>query len=196
MKQRATTALKNQYKQILQFARAKQSSEPVSNLYPWHCELAVTELMRHANSLQERQSTGSSSTVRILTGTCPEHVYGNGAYEEFRTFLEKGGILKVLAWSATPSKRTSKLAMLCDQFKSNAELRVSKTVEKANEIPHFLLVGEAAYRFEAPHEFVPAESFSDFYPEVPARICFNDPSSGSELKRFFDDIWGKCHPVE
>ncbi len=64
-----------------------------------------------------------------------------------------------------------------------------------NKLKHFLTVNRAAYRVEAPHGTFKASDFTDFTPEVSARICFNDEQGAGTLNTFFDQLWTNCAPI-
>jgi hypothetical protein len=191
---KASDSLKEQYADVLAFAREVKSPEAVGNLYPWHSELAVIELMRHAIQLQKdrKNSNAEPATVSLLTGACPDHVYGRDAYDKFADFVRLGGKLKIVAWAEKLRGSVPRLMSLRRDYRDNVDIRLSRVDEPEYGIPHFLLVERSAYRFEPPHESCSGQEVSDFEPEVPARICFNDSESGQQLGDFFNDIFEKC----
>ena len=105
-----------------------------------------------------------------------------------------GGQIRILAWTDTlesPRKKEVKtLLCLAEAGGNNAVVtRVSGTREHGEKLSHFLLVGTKAYRYEAPHKYFSDEDVDDFSPEIPARICFNDPVTATRLSEFFDELW-------
>ncbi len=65
----------------------------------------------------------------------------------------------------------------------------------AEHLPHFILVGDRAYRQEAVHKDLMDQPFDDFSPEVPARINFDDPEGLKEQSDLFDTVWSVCRPL-
>jgi hypothetical protein len=153
--------------------------------------VAVDQLMKLAN---ERQADGAKQTVRLLTGSCPDFVYGRDAFKEFSKFVDDGGRLKILAWTKSLDAVRPKLTSLADDHPDQVEVRVSNRDDLNDQIPHFLLVEDGAYRYEVPHAAVDASTCSDFEPEVPAKISFNDEDNGRGLREFFDELWGAMEP--
>lgn len=172
------------YESVLIRARKHQSAEAVTNLYPWHAERAVVQLMKLAN---DNSQDTSSRVVRLISGSCPNFVYGGEAYDEFEKFAENGGAVKVLVWGRSNSEERSRLTKLQEEFPQNIEMRKSDSDELVGEIPHFLLVDDNAYRFEVPHPA--AADFKALEPPVPARICFNDSAYGKRLLSLFNGLW-------
>lgn len=99
-----------------------------------------------------------------------------------KKFVETGGKVSVLIWDK--EENVGDLPQI-----DGVEIRCSGTNIDGDELNHFLVVDNDAYRYEAPHTFYPSDQFNDFYPPIPARICFNDPVGGEELVKFFDDLW-------
>jgi hypothetical protein len=192
LKEAALDAAKADYTKILKSARARRSSDPIPNLYPWHCELAVRELIEFGLELHRTKSiNGGFATIRILTGSCPNHVYGRDATKLFDEFANSGGHIRALVWSESIDAERNAMCQLAKKYPKTVEVRVSRISDNADKIFHFFEVDGEAYRLEAPHKPVSAHEFSDIYPEIPARICFNDPKTGSMLRAMFDKIWAE-----
>lgn len=157
--------------------------------------MAVTELMSDAINLQKRSDDTPVTIVRILTGTCNDHIYGNdAAVSKFKKFLKIGGEIRVLVWTESIDW-DCQLATLSNE-NERLQIRESGTVARGDELNHFFVVDTKSYRFEQPHAPVPAGKFEDFSPEIPASICFHDPETAKQLVKFFDDIWAFCqNPV-
>jgi hypothetical protein len=90
-------------------------------------------------------------------------------------------------------------------FPEKLELRKSGTRQAFGRIPHFLTVGDAAYRLEMPHPPYDDMEFTDISPETKAEICFNNEEFTKSLKGLFEAVWSRCplvpapeapHPVE
>lgn len=174
------------YRQLLRSFREKNSQDAIGNRYPWHCQIAVEELLEYAVSAARK----SEVEIKLLTSSCTDFVYGTDEImNKFATFLSKGGCMRVLVWSDKVDDTGRKLLKLKDDYPGTFQFRLSGTRELGNELQHFLVVGETAYRLEAPHEAIEGCQFNDFHPEIPARICFNDKKGGDQLLAFFDDLW-------
>lgn len=176
------------YGTLLKVARDSRSETPIPNEYPWHCKLAVSELMKYALDRQRITNLNDREQieVRLITGTLTPHVYDDELHEVLVEFLSKGGQFRLLIWNTEPDTLDDSL---CKFYLPGSEVRYSGTKKSGEKLSHFMLVDKDAYRFEAPHPFFDPEEFSDFHPSVSARICFNDPLNGNELATFFDDIW-------
>lgn len=194
---RVSTQAKEVYARLLLDARSSESKEPIPNRYPWHCQLAVRELLSYAANRQtiaQRNNAQSHPIViRILTGTLPEYIYGSESAEEFRSFLNAGGQVRVLAWTdaiEVESKRNrGSLLKWTSDYPGLIEFKISGTKTQGDSISHFLVVDQLAYRHEAPHPYFGDQKIDDLHPEVPARICFNDSMGAERLVKFFDALW-------
>ncbi len=191
---RVSEEIAEQYLRILREQRESGGTQVIANRYPWHCKLALTELLNDAIELQRESDSETPVIVRILTGTCNDHVYGNAdAMEHFETFLHAGGQIRVLVWNHSLDENCS-VAKLRANF-PGLKMKKSGTNVRGNELHHFVVVGMKSYRFEEPHLAVEAHEFDDFFPEIPASICFSDQRGAEQLVRFFDEIWKVCPPT-
>lgn len=188
MSKNAFSVVRNEYVQLLSESRKNLSDVPIGNLYPWHCAAAISELLTHALSEQRAKSLKDEfCTVCILTGTCPDQVYGGDSFELLKRFVAAGGKLQVLVWNRISD--LSRLRELAAAYQQHVEV-IEANLPSTNESPpHFFLVDASAYRYEAPHQPYESSEFHDFGPEIPARICFNDPAGGSRLKLLFGNLW-------
>jgi hypothetical protein len=175
---------REEYRRRLRNARENGKSEPLPNLRPWQCKMAVEELVMLAKTLQaDARKTGTSVCIRILTGVCPGHVYGNA---DFRTFLSDGGEIKILVWNENSSV-SNPLKILSDIYPKQVHFVYARQPIQSAPINHFLVVGKNAYRLEAIHE--KSTIFTDMEPTIPARINFNDPEGAARLVDGFDSLW-------
>ena len=185
--------MKTEYRNLLRDYRLQQSPDPIANRRPWHCEIAIQELLAFGVRKQQlaKESGLLPVEIRVLTSSCPNHVYGRGAAEGFEKFLAAGGILKVLIWneSLDTEDGASAIAGIAKSFSDQVAVRISGTSAKGETLMHFFVVGDQAYRLESPHKTFRASDFTDFSPEIPARICFNDQNTGTTLVHYFDHIW-------
>ena len=180
------------YREHLQRCRKEKSSEPIPNRFPWHGDLAIRELLTLATDEQEG---GRPLEVRILTGSAPDRVYGSDDPGIWHNYINAGGRINILLWGDNPAKCRGVLRSLYNAGQP-IELKFSGTNQLAGRINHFIVVGDRAYRLEAPHEPFPDDViFSDCSPEMPARICFNDTVGGAQLVKFFDALWNFGHSV-
>ena len=180
------------YRELLQLRRKGKSAEPIPNRYPWHGEMAIRELLEFARSAQQQ---GHPADIRILTGSAPDRVYGCEDRSVWDQFAKAGGRIRIIVWGDNPGKCGGVLRALYETNES-VEFRLSGTNELAGQLMHFVVVGNSAYRLEAPHTPFPDDTiFQDFSPEIPARICFNDPIGGEAMVRCFDSMWGLSRPL-
>ncbi|QDU52457.1 hypothetical protein [Gimesia panareensis] len=180
---------KSQYKAILVSARKRKDDFPIPNRHPWHCKLAVTELLNHAQERQEELKEGEPVTIRLLTGSLTNHVYDDELKNGLQKFLESGGKVNIIIWGKFLADTVDNPLIKFQNNYENLKIRFSQTTEGGVQLNHFFLVDDDAYRFEAPHPYYPPEEFTDTHPEISARIVFNDKDSGTQLKIFFDDLW-------
>jgi hypothetical protein len=207
------------YEAMLSSARKEHSCVPIGNRYPWQCRAAVEALATCASELQAARvaartsqstklpvaktgttakttdSTAKPVFVRILTASFPSYVFAHGgARKTFEAFLHAGGRVRIMCWARTIDYSQNSLSTLRLEFPDQFELRISGTDKYADELSHFLVVEDFAYRLEQPHPPAKASDFRDFSPEVPAKICFNDKDTGERLVTFFDDLWTVAKP--
>jgi hypothetical protein len=193
--QRMDEETKSTYRELLQSYRIDESKDPIANRRPWHCKIAVEELVEFGiskarearkNQLPERPR------IRLLTSVCPNHIYGShGFLERLEEFFDAGGTVQVLVYSDSFDTRGSALFAITKE-QAGIQFRCSRTSFKSEQLKHFMTVGDQAYRVEASHPPHKSSDFTDLSPEIPARICFNDPEGTSNLKGFFDALWDAC----
>lgn len=179
------------YGEVLAEARVSRSEEAYANKYPGHAKIANFQLFELAASLQKN---GKDTPVKIVTGSLPDHVFKPSSDGPVDAFLKAGGRIQVLIWCSPIENCGTCLREKATEFKSQITFRAVEDSGEANEIPHFLLVGEEAYRIERPHSPFKGP-ITDTTPEVAARICFNDPVFGKNLSGFFNAIWDMATPV-
>lgn len=176
------------YRNVVENARREASEITIPNRYPWHCRIGVSELLTLACERQRLAENGETCYVRLLTGTFPDSIY-ESIRDSIVDFLGDGGIFRIMVWDETVE------AKLLIPKRRGLEVRASGTRERGDELNHFLIVDSDAYRFEAPHRYHSRDEFTETYPPIPARICFNDAEAGAQLVRFFDDIWDEAAPA-
>ena len=180
-------SVKSEYERLLADARVSKSGQLIGNRYPWHCKIAVAELVNEAIDRQKNLDESHAPTqIQVLTGTFSDHVYGGKVAKQLASFLNLGGQVKLFLWSEKiPESSSIKKLQQAGKF----DVLCSGTTELADELSHFFLVDKDAYRLERPHGEFTSSQFSDFEPEIPATICFNGSKIGGELDRFFHDVW-------
>jgi hypothetical protein len=187
-----TQPMISQYLGLLRSNWQDRSKLLIPNRYPWHSRVATGQLLEYAHS--KRQLTGESPEIRILTGSLPDFIYSDtDNYERLRSHIEIGGKVKIAVWdNKATSIGGSRLRQLAENS-DRLEIRFSGTVEEFPKLSHFLVVGDDAYRLEVPHPKVDQSKVSDFSPECPAMICFNNKEIGTRLVEMFDSLWDIIH---
>ncbi len=189
---------KDRYRELLQSYRIEESRDPIANRRPWHCKIAVVELVEFGITVaREARKNGIAERprIRLLTSVCPNHIYGSREFlDSLEDFFEAGGTMQVLIYKDSFEAKGNALFAITREQKG-LEFKCSRTSFKGDHLKHFMTVGEQAYRVEAPHEPYRGVTFTDFSPEIPARICFNDTEGARNLTGFFDELWSACHPL-
>lgn len=181
------------YERVLMTSRLSRSTDPIPNRYPWHCRIAVRELMRLAIQLQcEQKKVGSPVTIRLLTGTLSKNVYGSSLLASLGDFLGIGGHLKILVWNTEKAIFESyghNSPLMSFASVPGLALRFSGSRDFGDKLMHFMTVDDFAFRMEAPHPYFESNTFNDFEPDIPAQISFNNPAVTRSLNDFFESLW-------
>ncbi len=187
---------KEDYKKLLETFCNKKSRDPIPNRCPWQARLAILTLLESAYEKQKAKAVADDDvTVRILTSTLPEYIYGGEAADLVEKFRDRGGRLKLVVWNTDcPDIFSSK--QMKSLYGDPSSYRLSGTKELSGDINHILLVDDDAYRLEAPHQSHEGTEFTETEPQIPARICFRDKEQGEELVKFFDQVWNFSRPTE
>lgn len=182
------------YRDWVAAQRKLESDVEIPNEYPWNARIAIDELAKFASSLQQRSSL--PQYVRIFTGTLSYSVYDDNWQKELLEFMNAGGHTRVLFWNSFNTVQGS-LAKLSPAIRSHSKfaVRCSGSREIGERLNHFLVVGDQAFRNEAPHPYFEACTVSDTSPEVPSRICFFNKAEATRLVSFFDKVWEACTPI-
>ena len=116
-------------------------------------------------------------------------MYGTDDPSVWKQIVAEGGKIQILVWGSNPLRCGKILRSLVESYPS-VEMRYSGTDNLSGRLPHFVLVDEQAYRLEAAHPAFPETTvFSETSPEIPARICFNDPDGATQLRKSFESLW-------
>lgn len=168
------------YEEILRDASEQKQEVLIANRFPWQTRMATKSLLDHARNSHE--------PVSILAGTGGQNFFDDEMARSLRNCADAGCEIRMLVWQPDESTIAPAVKELRGQGKIT--LRLSGTKKFSTTLPHFLLVGEDAYRQEAGHpEFPPDMKFDDTSPDIPARISFNDPMDGLRLKGMFETFW-------
>lgn len=168
------------FRAILEGAALNPQLGVISNRFPWQARMASEKLLEVA-ALKRLP-------VRILSGGGAENFYTGQFATALRACKTHVPWIKILVWQRNAEGLAPCLKSLAED--GTVELRISGTEELSDHVPHFLLVGDRAFRQEATHRpFSKHTKFSDIDPEVPARIDFDDLESGKTLENIFDTLW-------
>lgn len=168
------------FRTLLEGVASKPELGTLMNRFPWQSRLATERLLQYARSTQK--------PIRILSGSAPEGFYDQAMVKELEACKAAGCTIQILIWQKDATGISDGLMNLFET--DTIDLLVSGTDEAYEKVPHFLLVGDSAFRQEAPHKrFESGILFSENSPEVPARIDFDDPVTGKKLRDLFDGVW-------
>jgi len=173
---------KSTFRALLEAAAANPMVGVIANRFPWQTKMATEKLLDVAKAKR--------FGIRLLTGSCPEGFYDPSLAEKLRDCKKDGApYVRVLVWQEKAEGISKPLLHLASE--GVIDLHISGTDKFADQIPHFLLVGEGAFRQEAAHQkFGRDVTFTELTPTIPARIDFDDPETGKSLATLFDSIWG------
>ena len=148
-----TREARSLYQEWLQSSRESLATTAIPNELPWHSQIAAYELMKHALDMQKEHQR-EPVTVRILTGTLSPMAYTTQWFSLAARFVEAGGIFRVVVWNERISDVVgASLSQHNLSHHKSFEIRLSRTRRMGEQINHFLLVGESAYRHEAAHKY-------------------------------------------
>jgi len=177
---------REEYDRMLRDAREQKQRVQIANRVPWQTRLATRHLLEAAKERVE--------TIRILAGTGGQNFFTEEMVGLLRNCADAGCSIRMLVWQPDLNTVSDGIKQLYTEGK--LRLLPSGTKKFAATMPHFLLVGEDTYRQEAGHEeFDPAKPFTDDYPEIPARISFNDPDNALRLVGMFESLWNAADPA-
>ncbi|MCE9545757.1 MAG: hypothetical protein K8T25_09605 [Planctomycetia bacterium] len=193
---KASQSLKANYQEALRALRTSTSCVPIPNRRPYQVELAIGELIQLAINLQAAKSRDPSRSppveLKILTGNCANRFYGCTAnLPLFEEFLRLGGRVRVLVWNEWFNPEDRRLLSLLRKLDS-AKAQIRFSYEKkfdGDDVLHFLLIDNVAYRYETTRHDDNIIEGEDMEPEIPAIICFNDPTGAEVLSQNFEILW-------
>jgi hypothetical protein len=169
------------YRAILEGVAAIPGLGVIANRFPWQSRMAIEKLLDFA--LQHKLR------VSILSGGGPEGFYDESLAKKLRECKSAGcQPIRILIWQKDTADISPALMGLSEA--GAIDLRISGTDEFADRIPHFVLVGDQAFRQEAAHRrFAKETVFTETDPQIPARIDFHDKETGERLQKTFDRLW-------
>jgi len=174
------------FRNMLRTFRADRRTGSVTNRHPWQTRLAILELLDLAET--EAKLHGPQD-IRILSGAFPGHFYNEQILDRLQAALEYGCRARILVWDQPPEARNPEAELLLQTYPRTFQISWSGTREDGENLWHFQLIGDTAYRVEAPHAYYPPDArFTDYEPPTVARICFNDPQLAKVLAEFFDEL--------
>jgi hypothetical protein len=177
------------YKKRLRDAADCNSPAVLGNRYPWQIQIAVRALLEKA--------ANERAEVKILSGCIAGEFHEKGTADLLRECLKQGCEVRVAVWSDVSEAVDDSILRLEADFPGQFELRWSEEAGVlAERLPHSIIVGDHAYRQEAPHASTLDADWSDFSPEIPARICFNDRDGARPQIELFETVWKYCHPFQ
>ena len=172
---------RDEYQQILDRACDDKDSRMIANRYPWQSRLAIRKLFGYA--------ANKKLPICMLTGTGGEHHFVPPVIKSLEMALKGGCKTRILVWQPDSSKTSQKLLDLESEYE-NLEIRFSGTSDLGEELTHFQVSGDDAYRQEAAHrEIMDPHSVNEYEPSFAARINFNDKAGAARLLKFFDVLW-------
>ena len=134
--------------------------------------------------------------MHISCGGLPDGFYDTDLVSLFTACLKAGCEIKIAVWNDTISVISKELRKLAAEQTERFHLYWSSHKgEIFNHLPHFLVVGDCAYRQEAVHDDLSTAKWDEFSPEVPARIDFGDTEGAKSLLELFKHVWKACSPV-
>jgi hypothetical protein len=176
-----TASDKVMFRTILEGVASRPAIATISNRFPWQARMAVEKLLIFAKE--------QKLPIRIISGRGPEGFYNDGCCDLLASCKKAGCNIRIVVWQKDSNAISPSLLKLADE--GTVSLHISGTDDRAEEIPHFLLVGDKAFRQEAGHKpFTSDTVFTETEPQVPARIDFGDPITGKVLLESFDKLWG------
>jgi len=169
-----------QYDEILRVERHALSHHQIANRKPWQARKATVALLNYA--------ADEGLEVRYLVGTGGANFFGNDVIKAFGRCAEARCRMRMLVWNDDPRSIAPAFADL--HARGKLGIRISGTRRRGGDLAHFLLVGDAAYRLEAPHDYFPAETvFTEDKPEISAIIAFSDRKETAFWARTFESLW-------
>jgi hypothetical protein len=179
---------KEQYRSELEIAANAGSTEIFGNRYPWQIKMAVQSLLCKASR--------ESLPVRIVCGGIANEFYEENMSMLLRVCLKSNCHVQIVVWNNDMNVIDSNICELSRDYPELFELRWAGELSlQIRDFAHFMLIGDSAFRQENPHREMKNEKWSDYAPEIPARISFNFPSEVKKQRGLFELIWGLCEVV-
>ncbi len=140
------------------------------NSYPFMARIIVDELFAYAQELPKKE-------VKMFTGDITSEFYGSDLlFDKIREITTQQDIKFniILAKPPVGQHLTSWRKLMTE---SSGKVRVRTKPQYSDELHHLILVGEDAYRKEAPHRDDDYEGdVTELEPKRPARFAFHDRS--------------------
>lgn len=159
---------KTEFEKLVEKNYKGRTTERISNGSLEHAKILVKYLFRLA--IEEKQD------VKIMTGSLQADFYDNFSAEA-KNLLNQGNRISVI------SLCQPKCGRFFDAVKENPRGSIAIAGEKMESIPHFVLVGNSAYRLE-----------TDDYRKSAIGV-FNNTDVGSFLAEMFDETQNEIQQV-
>ena len=171
------------YIKILRNACEEQTEDVIANRLQWQTRRAHDQLLWLA--------ARGRLDIRILCGTGSTQFFDGNMARCLCMCASAGCEITIIIWNDNTDQIAPGLMEMAAD--GRVVLLLSGTRELGNKIHHFVLVGDRAYRVEAPHEYIPLDTeFTDTSPKLSAKICFNDPRSVKKHQRTMDLVRQIC----
>ncbi|MGV6839306.1 MAG: hypothetical protein ACWA40_03845 [Planktomarina sp.] len=152
----------NAYETQVEQARKSKSADILENLAMGHAKVVVLNLFQYA--------VDHKVDVKIISGTLNEECYDAPVVQLAKKVLLNENRIDVLLTEADDDIHENAFAQLLNG-NPNATLRSIQS-----DVPHFIVVGETAFRLEKDHD------------KVEAFLSFNHPETAKILSSRFDEL--------
>lgn len=137
------------------------------NSYPFMARIIVEELFAYAQEPPKKE-------VRMFTGDITSEFYGcELIFDKIREIATQGIKFNIILAKPPDGQHLASWQKLMTE--SSGKVQVRMKPQYSAELHHLILVGEDAYRKEAPHKEDDYEGdVTELEPERPARFAFHD----------------------
>lgn len=190
---RETVDVANLFEQHVGFLSTGYSVHPPFGLIggssPWQAQI----MKRHLLDMAIREGL----PIRYIATSLNEAFYFNGLGESRANFLSRfrdaadaGLDLQILI---TDNLRDDSLEKAIFEV-THIRPDFMRTLSSSPDMPilKFLLVGERSYWITADTSYRGQAEFQEIIPSFRSITCFNDPHTGKNMKKFFDELYAKA----
>lgn len=164
------------YRDCLGRFRESKSHDPAPARYPEMREIAVNELLMHAERTPPH-------AVSILSGNLEGLPVSDEAIELLQRITRVGTVKVLLLGDGSPWEGAL-------SYVPGVELRVQPFPKPDFEGNYLMLSEPAAFVFTGriPYQASP-ETHRNIGREIPMRICFNNPDDAANVRTYFETLW-------